>query len=57
VGKRWGGDSSRAADLNQPKGYSTPYDVTLSNKRWGRGKKGQALIMKTSVFANNLYTY
>lgn len=60
VGKKWGGDTTRADDLNQPKGHSIPYDVRLSNKRWERGRKGgveRAFIIKTYVFPNNCYAY
>uniref|UniRef100_A0A8B9UIL3 Ras GTPase-activating protein 1 n=1 Tax=Anas zonorhyncha TaxID=75864 RepID=A0A8B9UIL3_9AVES len=32
---------TRAADLNQPKGYCIPYDVTLSNKRWKQEEEGR----------------
>ena len=28
--KKLAGDTARTADLNRPKGYSTPYDVILS---------------------------
>ena len=41
VGKRWGEYITRAADLNQPKGYSIPYDVTLRNKMWKKGRTGE----------------
>ena len=56
VGKKWGRNTTRAADLNQPKGYSIPYDVTLSNKRWKkiRREDGWALV-KTSVLPINGY--
>jgi len=30
--KRLGGDTAGTADPNRSKGYSIPYDVTLSNK-------------------------
>ena len=55
MGKRRGRNITRAADLNQPKGYSIPYGVTLSNKRCkkGRGVERWALIVKMSVLPNN----
>ena len=41
MGTRLGGDITRAADLNQPKGYSLLDDVTLSSKDVkGEGKAG-----------------
>jgi len=36
VHKKLGGDTARTADLNSPKGYSTPHDIMLSNKSWGK---------------------
>lgn len=37
VGKRLGGDTARTAVSNCPRGYSTPYDIFLSNKSSGNG--------------------
>ena len=36
VHKKLGGDTAGTADPNRPKGYSRPYDVTISNKTWGK---------------------
>lgn len=36
VSKRWRGDTARVDDPNRPRGYSTPYDVKLSNKSSGK---------------------
>ena len=45
MGKRWVEDITRAADLNQPKGYSIPYDVTLSTKRWKKKEEGRGGLL------------
>ena len=34
LGKMLGGNTAKTADSNYPKGYSTPYNITLSNKTW-----------------------
>ena len=41
VGKRGRRNITRAADLNQAKGYSIPYDITLSNKRQEKEEEGR----------------
>jgi len=38
VQKKLGGDTVRTADPNQPKGYSIPHNVMLSNIK--RGEEG-----------------
>lgn len=38
VGKKWGGAISRAANLNQLKGYSM-WNGSVSNKSWERGRR------------------
>ena len=54
--KKWERNITRAADLNQPKGYFIPYDVTLSNKRWKKeGEQGWALVVKMLVLLINGY--
>ena len=40
VHKKLGGDTASTGDPSQPGGYSAPYDVVLSNKSWGRKRKG-----------------
>ena len=35
VGKRLGRDTARTADPNQPKRYSIPHNIMLSNNTWG----------------------
>lgn len=44
MGKRLGGDPSRGADLNWPKGYCPPYNVNFKNKTWGRGRRMLGLL-------------
>jgi len=48
VGKRLGGDTAGTADPNGPKGCSTPYDIMLSHKRWG--KRGGGGTFKAVAF-------
>lgn len=43
VGKMWGRDITRLADLKQPKGYPIPCYVTLSNESW---EEEGTMIMK-----------
>lgn len=42
VGKRWGGDITKAAYLNRPKGYPILCGVTLKNKN-GQGEGGHLI--------------
>ena len=36
MGKRLGGDTARTADASRPKGYTIPYDNTVSDKAQGK---------------------
>lgn len=52
VGKKWGGDINRAADLN----HMTSHSALKGGKRkdWGGGGGGRrVLVTKTSVLPNN----
>lgn len=47
VGKSWGGNLTRTAELNLPKGDSKPNVVTWSSKSWGRERSwGELLLWK-----------
>jgi len=49
VGKTSGWGIARIAHLTGPKGYSIPYNITLSNKDWGRGRRVGILFSKVAV--------
>jgi len=38
--KKLGGGTAGTADPSWPKGCSTPYDIMVSIKSWGKKKKG-----------------
>jgi len=61
VHKILGGDTVGIADPKWPKGYSTPYHVTFSNKNW-RGEAGerdafQGLVEHLSVCGECLFSF
>lgn len=43
--KRLGRDIAGIADPNGPKGYSIPYSIMVSSKRWGKKEKGMFGVM------------
>lgn len=43
--KRLGRDTGGIADPNGPKGYSIPYSIMVSSKRWGKKEKGMFEVM------------
>ena len=40
-----GGDRIRTADLNWPKGYSIPYDITWKESSEGSGSSSRSLLL------------
>lgn len=54
VGRGWkrrGEDTTRAAVLNYPKGYSVLSDALLSKKSWRNGRRRGTLVMKVFSWA------
>lgn len=47
--KDWEGDRAR------PKGYSSPYDIRLGNKIWGKNKEREMFGVRAFVFPCNLF--
>lgn len=53
VGKRRWGDIPRVVDLNQTKGFSVPYNVTLNSKSGKGEREKRTPVRKTYVLPNN----
>ncbi|KAK4827647.1 hypothetical protein QYF61_020419 [Mycteria americana] len=54
VSKKLEGDTAGTADLNWLKGWSIPYNVMLSNKNCGRGRRKLGILASTVAIAQRL---